>query len=57
MGDFNDQIGECNNGEEYTVDKCGNSKRSKNGDKLVTLALKNKWRILNHFYEKNKTKQ
>ncbi|GBP16131.1 Craniofacial development protein 2 [Eumeta japonica] len=57
MGDFNGQIGTFNNGEEYTVDKYGHGKRSKNGDRLVTLALENELRILNSFYKKKKTKQ
>ncbi|GBO99235.1 FERM domain-containing protein 5 [Eumeta japonica] len=57
MDDFNGQIGTCNNGEEYTVGKYGHGKRSKNGDRLVTLALENKLRILNSFYKKKKTKQ
>ncbi|CAB3228197.1 unnamed protein product [Arctia plantaginis] len=52
MGDFNGQVGVCNPGEDYTIGKYGYGKRSKNGERLVTLALENKLKILNTFYNK-----
>ncbi|CAH2096957.1 unnamed protein product [Euphydryas editha] len=58
MGDFNAQVGIRNNsGEEYTVGKYGQGKRSKNGSRLVTFALENKLKILNSFYKKKETKR
>ncbi|CAG4937562.1 unnamed protein product [Colias eurytheme] len=58
MGDFNAQIGtKVKSGEEYTIGKYGQGKRSKNGSRLVTFALENKFKILNSFYKKKKTKK
>ncbi|CAG4989725.1 unnamed protein product [Colias eurytheme] len=58
MGDFNAQIGtKIKSGEEYTIGKYGQGKRSKNGSRLVTFALENKFKILNSFYKKKKTKK
>lgn len=54
MGDFNGQIGICDNsGEEYTIGKYGYGKRTKNGARLVSFALQNKLSILNSFFKKN----
>lgn len=57
MGDFNGQIGECHEGEEYTVGKHGYGKRSKNGERLVNFGLENKLSIMNSFYKKKKSKK
>lgn len=57
MGDFNGQVGTCNKGEEYTIGKHGHGQRSKNGKRLVTLAMENKLSILNSFYKKKKSKK
>ncbi|XP_075980762.1 uncharacterized protein LOC142979615 [Anticarsia gemmatalis] len=57
MGDFNAQTGECQPGEETVLGPhTYGTKRSKNGEKLINLALGNNLTILNSKYKK-KTKR
>lgn len=49
---YNSQIGMCNNREENIIGKYGHGKRSKNGERLVTLVLEDKLRMLKSFYKK-----
>ncbi|XP_045453325.1 craniofacial development protein 2-like [Melitaea cinxia] len=57
MGDFSGQIGKQKSGEEYTIGNHGFGNRSKNGSRLVSFAIENKFSILNSFYKKKPSKK
>ncbi|XP_045446676.1 uncharacterized protein LOC123654859 [Melitaea cinxia] len=57
MGDFNEKIGKQKHGEETVIGNHGIGTRSKNGKRIVNLALENNITILNSAFNKRNTRK
>lgn len=57
MGDFNAQIGERRNGEEFILGPFSYGKRTRNGNKLIELAFENNLKVLNTEYQQRINKR
>lgn len=57
MGDFNGKIGTQNTGEELNIGKHGIGIRSRNGERIVSIAQENNLALLNSFFKKNPSRK
>ncbi|CAK1579748.1 unnamed protein product [Parnassius mnemosyne] len=56
IGDFNGRIGSQQIGEENVVGKFGFGRRSKNGKRMIKMALENNLAFMNNFFKKDPRK-
>lgn len=53
IGDFNGRIGSQRTGEENIIGKFGYGRRSKNGERMIKMALENNLAFMNSFFRKD----
>lgn len=57
IGDFNGRIGSQRTGEENIIGKFGYGRRSKNGERMIKMALENNLAFMNSFFRKDPKKK
>lgn len=57
MGDFNGRIGSQRTGEDKVIGNFGFGRRSKNGERMINMALENNLAYMNSFFRKKSNKK